>query len=194
MEKREIVIGLNPLAEIKFQDKIISVMPFVSQEIQYELARSYIEILFSTNDIIQNYYSAEWHLVLRITDKCTNLIVLDEDEKKNIEFDTLMTSGLWDAIKDKIVNYNEFRKFLKEICQAIKEEKALEKSFGQALDKITNKVIEFVDKIGSLDVSEEGVSKLISGLNSQINQFKVGFPTSEVATPKVKRQYKKKEK
>jgi hypothetical protein len=194
MEKREVVIGLKPLAQIKFQDKYIDVTPNISQEVQYDLARSYTEILFGTEDIVQNYYSAEWHLALSLVDKCTSLVVLDENEKKNIEFDMLMTSGLWDSIKNEIVNYNEFREFLKEICQAIREEKALQKSFGQALDKITNKVVEFIDKIGSLDISEEGVAKLISGLNTQVSQFKTDFPTSEAVAPKVKRQYKKKEK
>ena len=194
MEKREIAIGLNPSAEIKFQDKIISVNTRISQEFQYEFARSYIELLFGTEDIIENYYASEWHLILSVVNECTNLIVFDENKSKNIELDTLVSSGLWDAIKNQIVNYNEFRGFLNEIYQSIKEEKALEKSFGQALDKITNKVVEFIDKIGKIDVSKEGLAELVSGLSTQINQFKTDFPTSEAVIPKVKRQYKKKEK
>jgi len=195
MDKRDITIGLSPLVQVKFQEKYIDINPYISQEIQYELARKYVDILFGSDDIVQNYYSAEWHLIFNITDYCSSIMVIDSDDKKNIEFDMLVNSGLWDAIKNEIVNYNEFRKFLDKICQAKKEEIALQKSFGQALDKITIKVTEFIDKIGSLDFSEDGIAKLVSGLNSQVAQFKTDFPTSQVTPlPKAKRQYKKKEK
>ena len=193
MDKKEIVIEMPSTEEVKINGKYAEVIPYLSQELQFDLAKSYAEILFGDDNIIQNYYSAEWHLILKIVDKCTNLMVIEEGDK-NIELDTLVSSGLWKEIKNKIENYNEFREFLKEICQSIKEQKALEKSFGQALDKITNKVVEFIDKIGSIDVSQEGIANLVSGLNSEVTKFKTDFPTSEITAPKQKRQYKKKEK
>jgi hypothetical protein len=195
MDKRKIAIGLKPTADVKFQDKIISVKPYISQEVQYNLAQEYISIMFADNDFVKNYYSAEWYVILNIVDQCTDLMVIEKDEKDNIDIDTLVSSGLWYDIKNKIENYNEFREFLKEMCQSVKEERALEKSFGQALDKITNKVIEFIDKIGNVDLSQEGVANLVSGLNSQVEKFKTDFPTSVATAPtKAKRQYKKKEK
>lgn len=195
MDKREIDIVVKPMVEIKCQEKIISVKPYISQETQFNLAQEYAAIIFSTENFANNYYSAEWYLVLNIIDQCTNLMVIEKDSEKNIDIDTLISSGLWYEIRNKIENYNEFREFLKEICQTIKEQKALEKSFGQALDKITNKIIEFIDKIGQIDLSKEGVANLVSGLNSQVEKFKTDFPTSEITPPvKAKRHYKKKEK
>ena len=194
MEKREITIGLNPLVEIKFQDKYVNIDKYISQEIQYDLAKNYVSILFGENEMVSNYYSAEWYLVLNIVDKCTSLVALEEKGKQNIELDTIISSGLWKAITDQIENYNEFRIFLKDICFAMREEKALEKSISQSFDKVANKVIELIDKVENIDMSKEGLSELVSGLNTQIDKFKTDFPTSESIIPKQKRQYKKKEK
>jgi len=187
MDKVEFVAGNRENIKFDFKKNDVEIITYIPQAVKLTLAKDYINLMFSSDDMADNYYSAEWGLIIGILDECSNVKVTDEN------FDSIISSGLWAAIVDRIENYEELRNDLKEIFKNESEERALEKSFGQALDKITNGVLEFIDKIKNSDLSEDGISNLVNKLNSVVEQTEQKFPgsTNKTRKPRKKKETKK---
>jgi hypothetical protein len=185
MDKMDFSIIAKKTTKFEFQECNIEILPYIPQNVKLNVAANYIASMFDGEGLVQNYYTSEWLIIMSILGECTNINVTQEN------FDAIIDSGLWDEVKSKIINYAQFREELKYIYKIVSDNLALEKSFGQALDKITNKVIGFIDKISEIDLSQEGVASLVQTLNSTVQDFQTKFPTSEVKVPAKKRESKK---
>jgi len=186
MDKLDFVIVGPEVIKFVFQKQDVEVLPYILESAKLELAKGYLMLLSEIEDSCLAFYGAEASLVLGIMKECTNVKV----DENNIE--SIISSGLWNLVKNKIENYEEFRNDLKQIF----ENELNKKSFGQAFDKIANGVLEFLDKIGDVDLSPDGVSKLIEGLKSETLKIEEKFPgiTTEKATKKPRKKRVKKNK
>jgi len=61
---------------------------------------------------------------------------------------------------------------LKEIQNLSNAQKRIEKKILEILSKVSD----LIDQISSLDLSEDGIAKLIEGFNSEIEKFSNKFP------------------
>jgi hypothetical protein len=142
---------------------------------QVSFIKEYIAYYFAEgDDFIDKYFNAEWTLVLGITDACTNIPILEEGDA-NVTLEYLVTSGLWERVRSSVVNYEEFIKNLNDVLGATLEQKALEKSIGVTVDNLAGKLFEFLNKIGQLDLSEEGIKKLLTELKKETDGFNEKF-------------------
>jgi hypothetical protein len=185
MDKVEFAIESRKEMEVGFGDKKIMVLPYIPQSSKLNLAQQYIEFMFGNPDMTSGYYQAEWAIIVGLLTDCTNINVTENN------IDNIISSGLWDAIKSKIENYQEFRNDLRLVAKNKADQIALDKSFGQALDKISNKVIEFLDNIGKVDLSADGIKKLTDQLSSSIKEVEDKFPgatTHEARKPRKKKE------
>jgi hypothetical protein len=149
----------------------IEILSYIPQNVKLELAKNYVETISITEDVVNNYYAAEWKLICGILEACSNVDYSGEN------FENIMSSGLWDEIKIKIINYNELRNEIR----AILNQRSVEGSFN----KIANKVIELIDNVSKMDMSKEGIEKLVGGLQSVVGDFQEKFPTSVAKVPKI---------
>lgn len=196
MEKKEITI--SPRKPVVFDYGTmtnIEVNPYLSIDNRRKIAETYLASFFEKNDkgeFVLNEFQAEYALVLAITDLCTNLSI---DFSGNFDkFDNLMGSGLWDEIKNKIVNYTEFRMQLSGMVKHIREDIAVEKSIGAVLDKIFATVAPLVEKLSVADISNEGIEKASATIMSKMDEFKQALEETApktVAKPRKKRVSKK---
>lgn len=180
MEKNKLDIATREPVSFYFgkaEMKII-VDPYISLMNQSIFMRDYIDLLFKEDDFENGYFVAEWSLVMAIIDKMTNVQIMPEEN--TIDLNIVVNSGLWDEIRERIVNYDDFKNKLLYVVEKTLEQKALEKSIGVTIDKVANQAMIFLEKYSQLDLSEEGVKKLIEALNG-LNPIK---PLSEVPEKK----------
>jgi hypothetical protein len=183
MDKVEFSIESKKEIEISFGDKKVLVLPFIPQSSKLDLAQQYISFMFENPDMTSGYYQAEWAIILGILNDCTNIKVTENN------IDSIISSGLWDAIKAKIENYQEFRNDLRLVAKNAADQIALEKSFGQSFNKISNKIVEFLDNISKLDLSKEGVAELSKQLSPIVKEIeKISGATQGVKKPKKKKE------
>jgi hypothetical protein len=166
-----IATDVKPVSFVWGEDSIkVTAIPLPKQ---VSFIKEYISYYFAEGEFCDNYFNAEWTLILGIVDACTNIPIIEEGD--NISLEYLVTSGLWEKIKTSVVNYDEFIKNLKDVLIQISEQKALGKSVGVTVDKIANQLFMFLDKIGKLDLSEEGIKKLLSELKKETDGFNEKF-------------------
>jgi hypothetical protein len=159
---------------------MVEIMPYISPVTEALLIQSYVDSYFMDNSIIDNFLQAEWGLVLRVIDYMTSVKIVEDENSASLE--SLITSGLWKSVRGEIENYEEFRNNLDKVVRDIKEQKALEISVGSVLNNVSNKIIQFVEKIQEVDLSQEGIQKLVSDLKLEANKFDNTFGTTP--TPK----------
>jgi hypothetical protein len=169
MDKKDFVINIVENKVIKFQDFDIEIAPYIPQDVKLILAENYINCLSLSDNPTVGYYVAEGNLISGILQYCSNVNCDDN----NLE--VILSSGLWDEIKKLIINYNELRNDIR----AILSQRNIEGSFN----KIADKIMTLIDNISNMDMSKEGIEKLVGQLNSTVGDFQEKFPTSVVGTP-----------
>lgn len=186
MEKKEITISPRKPVVFDFGTMTnIEVNPYLSIDNRRKIAETYLASFFEKNDegeFVLNEFQAEYVLVQAIIDLCTNLTV---DLSGNFDkFDNLMGSGLWDEIKNKIVNYTEFRMQLSDMVKHIREDVAVEKSVGAVLDKIFATVAPLIEKLSVADISEASIEKASEQVLGKMEEFKKALEETPVKTRK----------
>lgn len=131
---------------VSFQDQTIKVKPYLSLTDQAAITAVYLENYFS--DDASRVINSEFKLILAVLDFCTDIDI----EKLSIN-DIMANFKLWKEINSKIVNYGEFRALLAKTIEEIKENKRIEKSLGNVVEK----VIEFFNGLG--EISPEMLDK-----------------------------------
>ena len=174
MEKEKIVLEKSEVVIFDFDGKKIKVQPYITMAQKVILIQSYIQSYFDEGDFVENYIIAENGNVLGILDLCTNIDI------DGLSFDDVISSGLWDNVRDNILNYNEFEGHLWEVVDKIKKQNELEKSIGNSFDKISNAVIQFLGKISELDLSSEGITKLVGELKNTTDEYQQQFGSKKV--------------
>jgi hypothetical protein len=153
-------INLNDPEDItfKFQKIDIIVRPYITMETKYILIDGYANVLNSDEyDDTRKYVEAEYALKLGIIQHQTNVDI----EKNSI--DKILSSGLYKAVIANIYNYDELKVDIAEIVNRVNDSK----SASKALTKLTDKVIMTLDQLSKVDLSEDGVKKLLSALNEE---------------------------
>lgn len=181
MDKLDFVISNKETATFKFQKQDIEVIPYIPQSAMLEIAKNFVDISIADFDgVVECYLSAHWAMIMGVLRECTNVKVNEEN------FDSIISSGLWDEIKLRIENYEDFVTSLGKMLQRELENMALEKGLGQSLDKITNGILGFLNKIGELDLSQDGINNLVGKLGAVVKETEEKFPgaTSVVKTRK----------
>lgn len=186
MEKKEITISPRKPVVFDFGTMTnIEVNPYLSIDNRRKIAETYLASFFEKNEegeFVLNEFQAEYALVLAITDLCTNLSI---DFSGNFDkFDNLMGSGLWDEIKNKIVNYTEFRMQLSDMVKHIREDIAVEKSMGAVLDKIFATVAPLIEKFSVADISEASIERASEQVLGKMEEFKKALEETPVKTRK----------
>jgi hypothetical protein len=196
MEKIEITI--LPKKPVSFDYGTmtnIMVVPYISIDNKRKIAEAYLSAFFELGrdgEFTLTEIQAEYALILATVDLCTNLSI--EFSEDFIKFDNLIGSGLWDSIKDKIVNYKEFREQLSEMVKHIREDIAVQKSIGNTLDKIFESILPLIEKLSVADISNEGIEKASATIMSKIDEFKAALEeSSPVASKPRKKRVSKKE-
>lgn len=190
MDKSDFVISNKETIKFEFQKNDIEVMQYIPQASMLELGKTFVDLsLRDYNEVVEDYYSAYWSVIMGILNECTNVKVNEEN------FDSIISSGLWDEIKLRIINYEKFISDLDKILQRELEIRALQNGLEQSLDKITNGVLEFLNKIGEMDLSQDGINNLVGKLGSVVKETEEKFPgsTAIVKKPRKKRASKKTE-
>jgi hypothetical protein len=184
MDKLDFVINNAEIIKFGFQKNDIEVMQYIPQASMLEIGKDFVNLsLIDSEGVVEGYYSAYWSVIMGILQECTNVNV----NEKN--FDSIISSGLWDEIRARIKNYEEFMIGLDKILQREIEIRTLESGLGKSLDEITNGVLGFLNKIGELDLSQDGINNLVGKLSSVVKETEEKFPgsTSIVKKPRKKR-------
>jgi hypothetical protein len=134
----------------------IEVIPVLTLEDQILLTIHYLNNYFdNSGELIPgtstNYIGAEYALVLEIMDKYTNI---------NIAEDKDVILMYWKNVCQYILNFPEFKCGLDRVVQDKKEELALEKSVGTVIDSLVTKVTDFIERLASINIDDEGLAKL----------------------------------
>ena len=161
----KIQIKFKPMEQKEFTFEggpLIKVEPYISLENKMILFKNYVSSYFDTSDFVDNYINATYGLMLGIVDLCTNINV------EKIDMNTFISSGLWKEIQTRIENYTDVRSDLYNIIKLYAEQRLAEQSMGTAFDKLAQNLIDFIQ---SIDLSSEGVEKIISQLQETSKDF-----------------------
>ena len=163
MEKKFISFSKKENVIFKFGEDDVEIIPYLDTVAQTMLINDYIEQYFnpdqpSIKGTNRDYFGAEYGLRLIIIDRFTNISIKKEDGS-DIDVITLLASGVWEAIENKIENYNEFRKNLFFILESIEDEITISKSLGSVVDSFANKIggyLETLSQLSTEDIKEVG--------------------------------------
>ena len=186
MEKKDIKLSMPKIKKFDFQDERIEVNPYINLENKYVLLNNYIQVLNNPEyDETRKYVEAEYGVKLGIIDLQTNINI------ENLDIDMILSSGLFDAVASTIVNYNEMWGDIAEIVNRVNDSK----SASIAFVKMTDKVIEALDKISKIDLSPEAIQKLLSAFNEQKQELSKYIPvvTAGEKAPSVSKRKSKKD-
>lgn len=117
MEKIQFNIVPMDYTEVSFKDKYglkqLKITPYISFTQKFLFTKVYLDAFYDKNKSVdERYYYAEQSLALVILDNCTNVQIFSGEEKNepsSIDIDNIMSSGLWQIIEDKILNYKDLK-------------------------------------------------------------------------------------
>jgi hypothetical protein len=149
----------------------IEVIPYISAIHEIVLIQNYVDSYFKENDFVKNYISAENGNILGTLDLYTNIDITN----MTIEDVDIIRSGLWIWVKKRIINYEQFEKDLQKVIAQMN----IEKSIGNSFDKMSNAVVQFLSKVSEMDLSSEGINKLIGEIKQVSNDYETKFLDKE---------------
>jgi hypothetical protein len=162
MDKVEIGFKERKWKTIPFDDKIL-VKPYISAHDQLILISIYLNELFAnSNDPEYNHSRAESAMVAYILDKQTNIkLYNDEESEAIVDMDIIFENwNLYEQVEKAIINMADFKRRLFRAVEERKEQMRLEMSLPSTIRNVSNKILEFLDGLKDLDLSDEGLSKL----------------------------------
>jgi dGTP triphosphohydrolase len=169
MDKIAVKTELKKTVKLDFNDNIIIINPYISMETKIILMNNYISMLFEPGkDLVSNYVGSEYALMLGIMDLNTNVLISEE----SVNIDSLIGSGLWDLVVNKIENYYDLKSDLENICKELREKVIAERSFSTSFDKLSNTIIGFIQKISEVDLSQSGIQDLVEKMKTSVDEYK----------------------
>ena len=182
MDKKNIEIKATKPIKIDFQDQEILISPYMLFDTKNTLMKDYIESFFSGNNTAKKYLESEYVLALGIIDLQTNINI------EGLSLNDVIDSGLWEIVKSNIANYKDFKLEINEVVKLIREDVSIEKSIGNKFDKLSDGITNFLNKISEVDLSKEGISKLLDAIEEQKNEYnKIVDPSKVVEKPKTRK-------
>ena len=190
MEKKSIEIKktAKPIV-VEFQGQEITVLPYLTLETKKTLMMYYLSTMNDYNPIEDNFLVAENSLILGIIDHQTDIEIDNifhrvENENVKVSIDEIISSGLWDLVKANLVNLAEFKIEIDKVVKLAREDIAIQKSVGMTFDKLSNGIMNFLSKISEVDLSKEGVSKILEALDQQKDEYNKIVDPSKVKESK----------
>lgn len=168
LNKQEVIFKEPEYQEIKFGNLLIKVKSFLSLTDQLSLTTVYLEEYFSKEE--DRILKSEYKVFLGVIDFCTDINI----EKLFID-DIFKNYKLWEEIKSKIKNYGDFRALLARTVDEIKETKRLEKSLGNVLESLFEKM----QSVLNTEISPESIEK-IQELLKDIDKSKILKSATEI--------------
>jgi hypothetical protein len=154
--KNETIIG----SETIITNDVIIIRPYLTIEQKAHLIQDYINSLYNESfTTVHNYLKSEYELVLGVIDFCTDI---DLDK---LEVEDIINS----KIKSEIDNCEFYKNLKFEIDEIIKRIDT-EKSFGNIVKDITDKVNNILNKFLEVDVSKfnmEEITKMFDKLKEE---------------------------
>jgi hypothetical protein len=181
MDKKNTIVQSAPSMNFKQNGAFVTLDPYISPVNQVRLLKDYIETYFSSDNFADNSLLAEWGLILGVIDKQTSIpIKVDTSQEefkdvKNIDLESIITSGLWDDIRERVLNFPELKSNIAKVVSRIEKQKEINKSVGAVLDNLSNKLMVFLDKVSSIDMSSEGVKSLVTELKTVADKYNEDF-------------------
>ena len=169
------IVKISPVLDKNFHEVVViggnvfNVIPYIELQTKAELIKNFVDIMNRQDDEINKYITAKYGLMLDLIAHQTNMNIDGFTER---DADLIITSGLWDSIKAKIANYNEVEKDIFEIVRLYEQKKSIESSFNV----LVQKGITFIDNVSKLDLSEKGITELVSRLQVETKKVKEFFP------------------
>ncbi len=120
------------------------------------------------SDKINKFIESQMGLMLSVIDIMTNIDI------KNLNIDWLVTSGLWDSIKQNIKNYSEIYSSYKEIRES--------EQLPAKLSSIMSKAEAFIDKMSQIDFSDKNIKKMTKELSEGLSKLSTVYPTVQPPT------------
>ena len=157
MEKIRIKPKAVPNSSFEINKQKIIVTPYIGLSDRIVLATSYIDALFSTDNMVENYLVAEDALAIAVIDICTNVEISSSDD---VDINYLIGSGLWEKVKSHIKNYSVLRRDIDRIVALVQAQN----STAGVLKEFLNKVTEVLEDV---DISKEGIDNLVSQFQEQ---------------------------
>lgn len=178
---------------ILYNDQEISVNPHISLADEAHLTLLYIALYFVPNKEENSWnitlsslansdaWGAEFGLKREILKTMTNIDMSNEERMNELVFE------LFDIVSPHIRNYNSFIGRLHTITNNARENIALNKSVGSVIDNLSNKVLEVLESLKSINPEE--MKQLGSTLLNQMSESPVAEIFKESAkTPRVKKE------
>lgn len=159
MDKKCISFSKRENVVVKFGEEEIEIIPYIDINLQSTLINEYCKAYFDpTNKLIEkmsgDYFGAEYGIRMEVIDRLTNVSLVTEDGKTDVDYATVLSSGLWEVIVKEISNYGEFRQNLFYIVKSIEKEREILMSIGVTIDSFAKKIGEFLDKLNSFSPEE----------------------------------------
>ena len=196
MEKQKIkVVPMEWICTEFGKQGEFKIKPYLSLEDKLKLSEAYFDAILKNDSDDYTYamkeFEAEYAVIIGIVDLCTDLSI---DNENNTGFENITSSGLREFIRNQIKNYNDFRIELKNIFDRIRENVALEKSIGTTFDRLTNAVMEMIEKFSNADISDEGMKKAAEIFKSSLETLQIEAPITEILPErKIRKRTNKKE-
>jgi len=151
MEKLNIDLStiVEPEASFSFYSNIVKVKPYINATNKKIIIQNYFEK--TSEDNMNQYLVAEYGTILAVLNFQTNL------EIENMILDNVIDSGLWYKIKPMIKNLDE----VYEDIAKIKASQSISNKFNNILTEVENLVM----GLANVDLSEDGIEKLLGKLN-----------------------------
>lgn len=163
----KIILEISELsqAEINFGSQKIYVDVYIPIEKKVVLLSNYMTSLYQEKNFVGNYIESEYGLILGILDLCTNIDVSGEND--TFDLNGILASGVFKDIKDKILNYNELRNDISRLIELNNSSK----SIGHKFDMVADRLILFLNNLSEIDLSEQGIKKMISNFTEEVSQL-----------------------
>ena len=179
MEKKSFNIESEDLVILRFQKQEIQVNPYISVSLQKALMNYYMEAMSLDGKIEDKFIEAEQTVMLAMIDNLTNI------EIEGMDLDVIITSGLWNQIRSCIINYEDFRIDLESALKMMRENDAIRNSVDSMIAALVLDIRGLIEKFATVDLSEEGVSKILKALNTEKDEInKIINPSVVPATKK----------
>jgi len=173
MEKIEIKFSEKNTEEFYFEGQKVIVKKYISLENKYIIIANFVNTI-SDGLLWSNYIEAKYEMILAVVDLCTNVSISVEQENL---IENIISSGLWDQIQSKIVNYNDFESEVFEILEFIIKYKNIELSENGIINKVGEKLSVLIDNVSNLDLSENGIKNLLGELKKETDKLADVYPT-----------------
>jgi hypothetical protein len=140
-------------------------------------------VVFEGKDIVDAHITAEYTMILGIVQLCTNISIEGENA---VDVNKLIGSGLWDNIRNRIVNYEEFRNDVEKVKSLVVEKIKYDNSTNEKLNIIFDKISMFLDNFSKFDMKE--FTEKINEFQEELKKLNETVPgiTSDKVTPKRK--------